>query len=325
MSGNMFDELGWRELTPRQVVDEPADPTPQQAVADFVAAGEALRQAEAEVRQYKWWWSRRRITAAADAHKSANSALRRADDDIARAHVGSVPGVWGLLSSDIESTIKYYLRGSVDEELRDRLRAIEPRLFDARISAHEGDRTLEGELTRELARCVDLEPDNARARKLIHHLPSRERRVPEVNMAAVADGLNAGVYSPFSARYFHYRDVVNSLSRPRFPLSTFTVSFSSMTELELHDIVVEAGDTGRRRERGRRPVGLGTAALEHLCRSADRYGLAISGNIMPRDKTEENSERLARWYARHGFAITQTSPAVYMWAKIRREPQSGNS
>lgn len=305
--------------------DEPPGPTPTEVLADFVAAGETLRHTGAEVLQRKRWWSRQRKEAVADAYQSANRGFRLARERVFGAYVGSDPGAWGLLSSDIESTIEYYLRGPVGDELRDRLRAIEPRLFDARIRAHEGDRTLEGELTRELVRCVDLEPDNARARKLIHHLPSRERRIPEVDMAAVADGLNAGVYSPFSPRYFHYRDVVNSLSRPRFPLSTFTVSFSSMTELELHDIVVEAGDTGRRRERSRRPVGLGTAALEHLCRSADRYGLAISGNIMPRDKTEENSVRLARWYARHGFAIKQTSPAVYMWAKIRREPQSGDS
>lgn len=48
--------------------------------------------------------------------------------------------------------------------------------------------------------------------------------------------------------------------------------------------------------------------LEHLCRSADRYGLAISGDIMPGDRTEQTSERLARWYQRHGFTITQKSP-----------------
>lgn len=99
-----------------------------------------------------------------------------------------------------------------------------------------------------------------------------------------------------------------------------------MDELKLHDIVVEAGDTGRRREQRRRPVGLGTAVLEHLCRSADRHGLAISGGgIMPGDRTEATSARPARWYERHGFAVTQRSPAVYLWAKIRREPKSGIS
>lgn len=322
MSGNIFDELGWRAPTRRRVVGEPTGPTPGEAVDDVIAAGEVLRQAKAEVLQYKWWWSRRRRAAVADAHQSARRALRRAEDGVARAHVGSVPGVWGLLSSDIESTIEYYLLGPVGDELRARLRAIEPRLFEARIMAHEGDRALVDELTQELVRCVDLEPDNARARRLIHHLPSRERRIPDVDLAAVADGLDAGGHPPFNERYFHYRDVVNSVSRPCFPLTTFTVSFSSLEELKLHDIIVESGDADLRH---RRPVGLGTAALAHLCRSADWYGLAISGKIVPPGHAEETSARLARWYARHGFTAIQKSPGVYLGAKIRREPQSGIS
>ncbi|MEX3756469.1 hypothetical protein ABFW00_11570 [Mycobacteroides abscessus] len=320
----MFDELRWRELTPRQVADEPSGPTQTEAVTAFVAAREALLHAEAEALQRKWWWSGRRKATVADAHQSADRRFRQAHESISGAYVGSVPGRWGLLSSDIESTIERYLRGPVESELRDRLRAIKPRLFEARIRAHEGDRTLESELTGELVRCVELEPDNARARRLIHHLPSRERRIPDVDFVSVAEQLDAGVHPPFNERYFHYRDVVNSLSRPRFPLATIWVSFWSMQELKLHDIVVEAGDTGRRRERRKRPKGLGTAVLSHLCRSADRHGLAIFGEIMPRDRTEESSARLARWYARHGFAIKQKSPEVYTLAKIRREPQSGN-
>lgn len=325
MDPNMLDDFLRRESIPKTTVDEPPNLTPNEAVADFAAAGEALLQAEAEVIQRKWWWSRRRTAVVADAHQSADRALRRANDGIARAHVGSVPGTWGLLSSDIESTIEQYQRGPIGIELRDRLRAIESRLFEARMQAHEGDHTLEGELTQALVRCVELEPDDARARRLIHHLPSRERRIPQVDLAAVANELAAGAYPPFNKRYFHYRDAANSLSRPRFPLSTIWVSFFSMEELKLHDIVVESGDTGRRREQRKRPVGLGTAVLEHLCRSADQHRLAISGEIMPGDRTEATSERLARWYARHGFAIKQKSPGVYMWAKIRREPKPGTS
>ncbi|CPW93467.1 hypothetical protein [Mycobacteroides abscessus] len=325
MSENLFGDTRWRRPEPEPVADESPGLTPTEAVTDFVAAGEALLHAEAEALQRKWWWSRRRKSTIADGHQSADRMFRRAYEGISGAHVGSVPGVWGLLSSDIESTIERYLRGHVGEELRDRLRAIEPRLFEARIRAHEGDRTLEGELPQELVRCVELEPANVRARRLIHHLPSRERRIPDVDLATVAEELDAGVHPPFDERYFHYRDVVNSLSHPRFPLATIWVSFWSMQELKLHDIVAEAGDTGRRRERRRRPVGLGTAVLEHLYRSADQHGLAIFGEIMPGDSTEESSERLARWYARHGFTIKQKSSEVYMWAKIRREPQSGSS
>lgn len=321
MTERLFGDRGWRRSAFEQVVDEPSGPTQTEAVTAFVAAGEALLHAEAEALQRKWWWSGRRKAAVADAHQSADSLFRQAHEGISGAYVGSIPGRWGLLSSDIESTIERYLRGPVESELRDRLRAIKPRLFEARIQAHEGDRTLESELTRELVRCVDLEPDNVRARRLIHHLPSRERRIPDVDFVSVAERLDAGVHPPFNERYFHYRDVVNSLSRPRFPLATIWVSFWSMQELKLHDIVVEAGDTGRRRERRKRPIGLGTAVLSHLCRSADRHGLAIFGEIMPGDRTEESSARLARWYERHGFVITQKSPGVYLWAKIRREPK----
>lgn len=213
---------------------------------------------------------------------------------------------------------------SASDELRQRLEALDSRLFEARICAHAGDDALATELTKELAECVDLEQDDARARRLIHHLPVCARRIPAVDMAVVADKLDAGVCPPFSERYFHYRD--GSMTHPSFPLGTIWVSFSSISVLKLHDIVVDVDDDSRRR-RGQppRPRGLGSAVLEHLCRSADRYGLAISGDIMPGDRTGQTSERLARCYERHGFTITQKSPGVYLWAKIRRKPKTGNS
>jgi hypothetical protein len=174
------------------------------------------------------------------------------------------------------------------------------------------------ELTQDLARCLDLEPSDIQARRLLHHLPASARPIPDIDLVAVADELASCGPVPFGARYFHYMDRPPALGAPRFPLATFTVTFAAIDTLELHDIIV-----GRHTHNGYQPsrsAGLGSAALKHLCRSADHYGLSIVGKIMPGDRTEPSAARLAGWYRRHGFDIQQRTPGEYLWATGLRPP-----
>lgn len=126
------------------------------------------------------------------------------------------------------------------------------------------------ELTQDLARCLDLEPSDTQARRLLHHLPEWARPVPDIDLAAVGDELASRGPVPFGARYFHYMDRPRALSTPRFPLATSTVTFAAIDTLELHDIIVERYIHNSYQPS--RSAGLGSAALKHLCRSADHYG-----------------------------------------------------
>ncbi len=145
---------------------------------------------------------------------------------------------------------------------------------------------------------------NKEARLIVQHLPGWARPIPSVDLSAAAAELSRWRQPSFDERYFHYFD-------PGLLLSTFFVSFVAPDQLKLHDIIA-------RRQYG--PPGLGSAALEHLCRSADHYNLRITGEIMPSDRTPASSARLAHWYRRYGFEVTQIDPDDYVWAKISRSP-----
>ncbi|BBX82170.1 hypothetical protein MAUB_00430 [Mycolicibacterium aubagnense] len=322
--GEFFDDLDDLDASLGDAVDAHAVharvPTADEAVAELEAAWDEVRAA-GRAMPARRWWRERAYRRAAQRFNAANQQFQRAFDGIAEAAVGSIPGQWGLLSDSVESTLDAYVTGDISGELREHLKAIRDSVFEARIQAHAGDRSLETELTRQLAACLDLEPDNERARKLIHHLPACARPIPEVDVGAVPAELARGGSAPFDRRFFHYNDLLPDYSVPRFPVRTFTVSFAKSDTLELHDIVVN-GMTGRGGWPPR-PQGSGTAALEHLCRSADHYGLAIVGKIMPGDRTEESATRLAGWYGRYGFEVKQQRPGEHLWATIRRAPNLG--
>ncbi|WKG04667.1 hypothetical protein [Mycolicibacterium sp. HK-90] len=291
-------------------------PTSEEAVAELEAAWDAVSAAGAAVPARRWWRKRQYIEAL-HAFDEANRRFERAFSGVARARVGSNPHQWGLLSDNVESTLDHCLDGDISHGLRSRLKAIRDKVFDARIAAHTGDRDLEAELTRALASCLDLEPCDERARRLVHHLPAWARPIPDVDLDAAAQTLTRQGFVRFAERYFHYMEPAWFCADTRFQLRTFTVSLSAVDTLELHDIIVTElrGDS--------RPTcspGLGTAALRHLCRTADHYGLSVNLMIMPGDRTENSAARLAGWYSRHGFEIRQATPGSFLAAKGHRTP-----
>lgn len=293
--------------------------TPDEAITELEAAWDAVRIADAAM-PVRRWWRKRKYFEAAEALDTANWRFRHAFSGIARAGVGSVPHQWGLLSDNVESTLDDYLDRDVGHELRTRLKVIRDKVFDARISAHTGDRDLEKELTLKLASCLDLETCDERARLIVHHLPAWARPIPDVDLEAAAEARTRNGFVQFAERYFHYMEPAWFLAKTRFQLRTFTVTLDAFDTLELHDIIVTELPTDSRTTCS---PGLGTAALQHLCRTADHYGLTIKLMIMPGDRTEGSAARLAGWYGRHGFEIRQQTPGSYLNATGHRTPNGG--
>lgn len=278
--------------------------TPDDAVAELVTATTELCDARAQDDNSRWWHRRQ-------TRKVLSAAIWRhatAVDSITRLRVGSDPHRWGLLSDDLEDTVDSILEFRSDNpQLATRLNAIRAQLLTARLDASRGDRTREHAVTCQLANCLNLEMPDDVALSLVHHLPGWARPIPNVDIRALTQAPGGIREQWFDERYF------SQMSDPDRPLSTLTVTFETPRKLRLNDIHV----VDRYRARG-----LGAAALEHLCRSADHYRLRIIGDIMPQDRTEESAAKLARWYHRHGFDVTQTEPGEWLWATINRTPNS---
>lgn len=277
---------------------------PADAVAELATATTQLSDARAQDDNTRWW--RRRQT-----RNALGTAIWRhaaAADNVTRLRVGSDPHRWGLLSDDLEDTVESLLEfRSENPELAERLNAIRPELLPARLDAFHGDHTREHAITCQLANCLNLEIPDDIALTLVHHLPGWARPIPNVDIRALAQTPGGIREQWFDQLYF------SQMSDPDRPLSTLTVTFETIRTLRLNDIHV----IDRYRARG-----LGSAALEHLCRSADHYQLRIIGDIMPQDRTEGSAAKLARWYRRHGFDVTKTTPGEWLWAKINRAPNS---
>lgn len=96
------------------------DPTAAEAVATLDAAWDAVRAAIADVPEPRWW-HKREVAKALRAREVADRKFQNAFAGIARARVGAVPGEWGLLSDDIESTVDAYLKRDTGEALSELL------------------------------------------------------------------------------------------------------------------------------------------------------------------------------------------------------------
>lgn len=296
----------------RKSPDRPRNTTrPGAAAVETIVALDAaldgVRTAEKAIPRRRRWWKAREFDRAIADLREAQWRFQDAYGEIARSGVGSVPGEWGLLSDNTESTIDFFLDEHCDVggDLRERLSEIQDRLLEARLASHSGDRALERQLTLQLAQCLDLEPDDEYARLLLHHLPGWARPIPHVDVGALARARAKLGDASFAPRYFSFMNQRRcNPSKVRYTHRTFTVSLAAADMLDLHDIIVV--ETGTDFEPVCSP-GLGTAAVQHLCRTADRYGLAIKLWIMPGDRTEGSAARLAGWYRRHGFEIQQRS------------------
>lgn len=62
-----------------------------------------------------------------------------------------------------------------------------------------------------------------------------------------------------------------------------------------------------------RKAGLGNALMRKLCADADIAGNALF--LMPDGSDEDETARLERWYATHGFERIQDDPVVVMLRK----------
>ncbi|OHU47331.1 hypothetical protein BKG82_27145 [Mycobacteroides chelonae] len=202
--------------------------------------------------------------------------------------------------------------GHLPSRLNEELAQIRALLPEARMAAHDNDRELERCAAVRLATALERNMPAKRsiARKLVHMLPGDLRPIPKDEDTDPDEPLGFG----FAPQHFDYHD-------PRLPVRRFNVShFLKDGSLSLNDIVVDDEYRGR---------GLGSAALEHLCRTADHYGFSIGGCIArqplryPRseqeiEETEQRSLRLARWYGRHGFTVTPNNNGTYLHARMRR-------
>lgn len=280
---------------------------PERSAADVIDelfdATQALEVAAARARHPTW---RDRIfrRQAAEAEGLVVSRFRWAVRALGRCRVGAEPKRWGLLSDEAERGLGNIIEYEpVSAELSARLADIREGLLEARVQAHFGNRELETKLTWDLATCLELPiEDDHLARAILHYLPGWARPIPPLDLDVVPINTGVGI----DRRYFDYRD-------RRVGVTTLFVERVKTDVVRLSDITVEESRSG---------WGLGSAALEHLCRTADHFGLHITGKIVPRHHDEEGSVRLAGWYRRHGFEVTPTSSGAHLDARISRPPTS---
>lgn len=64
---------------------------------------------------------------------------------------------------------------------------------------------------------------------------------------------------------------------------------------------------------------LGTAIWRHAAAADNVTRLRVGSDP---HRTEESAAKLARWYRRHGFDVTKTTPGEWLCAKINRTPNS---
>lgn len=217
---------------------------------------------------------RRQRTALRDRLRAAKLGLTAALDELGAAGVGSSPGDWGVFSGVPRFHLEKTLLELASDKLtpatsRDRALQLHRQLPQLRVDAYRGDQSKELNVQDEvLALAATVEPSRRRA--LVEHLPGHVRPLPMR---------------------------LNELERSQPPITMFVSRFAADVSIKLHDIVVPGWLAGR---------GLGTAALIHLCRYADHLGASITGQLNPgpgyRD-LETRLPRLAKWYARHGFAF----------------------
>lgn len=281
-------------------------------VAEALAARQQVAQAAHHLEALSFWDRLTRYPAE-EILAAAIGRVHMTDEELGYFTVGADPHLWGLLSTNSEEDLASLIEsGQLAPELANELAEVHRLFPDARLAAYQGDRRLVDEATARLAAAVQLREleDDKIARRIVQLLPGSLRPIP-------VDTEPDDEYSDgFAPRYFHY---ASSWS----PLSRIVVSRRRDGQLALHDIVVDADHAGR---------GLGSAVLEHLCRTADHYGLSISGIIVRAPigihdtdreiaQAEQDSRRLASWYTRHGFVVTPNQDGTYYKAKIKRPPQ----
>ncbi|SKK34516.1 hypothetical protein [Mycobacteroides abscessus] len=279
-----------------------------ETVKEYESAVRALKDAQGRS-DTPMPWDRLKAVSPQQKLDESRDRVRRAAEELVRKRVGADPLQWGLLSDDVEQTLTTLAgRGGVlDPELAGLLEELRANMVDARVAAHTGARSRVLDLTARYRAVLERQMPDEVARKLVHHLPGRDRPIPP------SEEIDAAVGSRFVPRYFDYVD-------PQLVMTTLQVTRSGPTQITLHDIVVAPASRGR---------WIGSAGLQHLCATADEYGLTIDGEVVQRWADREldrlrfrkEAERQAAWFVRHGFVIDVDQAAPLYRAEIRRAPE----
>ncbi|WP_068065594.1 hypothetical protein [Nocardia xishanensis] len=213
------------------------------------------------------------------AYERAERRLDRLRRELGKHGVGAAEHSWGLLSGGatptlagvvgIETTIAVLATrfAVIAPQWARELHAIARDCPYVREQAAEGDRRCVDELTDRLLETVRLAPSEAARQRLIDHLPGELRPIP-------SDVEQLRRHGPGPIRI-------------DFEIHTSTIELASIT-------VTPA----------LRGMGMGSAGLTHLCRTADAHRLHIIGQLLPAFRDDEDAiPALAGWCRGHGFTV----------------------
>lgn len=213
----------------------------------------------------------------------ADLAERRRNDirdELARHCVGADPHRWGVLSGGdtgtfggcfgLEHTIAALaqLYRKVDPHWVRTVNDIAHATTDARPPVADGDRSAVTELTDRVLQAIRLAPDDRSRRRLTAHLPGDLRPLPADPATLAHDG------APVTVQFDIY---------------------ASTIKLDRIDVLPPL-----------RRMGLGTATLQHLCRTADTHAMYIVAQLVPTFRDDDSAVPiLARWCREQGFEVTE--------------------
>ncbi|WP_040796949.1 hypothetical protein [Nocardia higoensis] len=191
---------------------------------------------------------------------------------------GELPGTQGVvtLESAIAGLVPRY-RATAPAWAAE-LAAIARSGPQVREAAADGDRAQVRALTERLLTAVRLAPDERAAERLLGFLPGELRPIP-----AEVTALRRSGAGPVAVA---------------FEVRTSTIELDSITVTP-----------------GLRGMGLGSANLMHLCRTADEHRMRIVARLVPIYHDDSAVPKLAAWCRRHGFTVQER-----VGGRITREP-----
>ncbi|WP_227979902.1 hypothetical protein [Nocardia spumae] len=214
---------------------------------------------------------------------AVDQAERRRDEiraELARHCVGADEDHWGVLSGGdtgtfggcfgLEHTVDQLAEryGKADPHWVRTLRGIARSATDIRPLAADGDRSAVSDLTERVLQAVRMAPDDEARRRLAIHLPGDVRPVP-------ADPA--------------------TLAEQHGPVAVHFEIYASTIKLDHIDVLPPL-----------RRMGLGTATLRHLCRTADAHAMHIVAQLVPTFRDDDSAVPiLARWFREQGFEVTE--------------------
>ncbi|MBL1074333.1 hypothetical protein JK358_07975 [Nocardia sp. 2] len=272
---------------------EPVHPLEEQrlqAWSNYLKASAGIADSRIQANLTGWKrWLHHLPGASIDKATARRDALRR---ELGQYGVGAEDRVWGVLSGGrvrslghsvcLEVTLGDLAQEyeSVDQHWARLLQRIALHTEEIRPLAALGDRAVVTDLIEQVTAALRIAPDEAARLRLIDHLPGALRPIPaDITTLRRGDTLVEVVFDI-------YADTVK--------LDNITVN----PEL--------------------RGTGLGSAVLQHLCRSADAHHLYIVGQLVPTYRDDDSAvPRLAEWCRRHGFAVNER-----LGGRIARSPAS---